>query len=324
MNDQNVADDEIDLRKIFKDLWGSRLLILAIVLAFAALSSVYALMKKPSFESNVLLIPTDPRTSNSLEDAVSFLGSKTGKGDDLDLYQMLLTCRTVVEQVLHADVVDQSDTGKGRRMPLAVLLGVDTSDQEKLSDGLELLARSVKVGTPPEQSGGGVIQVTVSAGSAWLAKQLADKFVEVGQTEIRRVRANRFETTLQRLQGAAKEASREFDQASQELANFRSQNRSITLPEQQVRLDRFELESNVKQQKYMMVRKEIESLVLEKEKAVPPAIVLDSAHAPVRRSSPKRTMIVMLATLFGGALSCAFVVVRGSFMASRSVNVDRA
>lgn len=311
MNEQ-MADDEIDLGKVFRDLWAGRVLIIGIVFAFALLSSAYALLKKPSYESNVLLIPTDPRSSSSLADAVSFLGNKSGQGDDLDLYQMLLTCRTVVDQVFQAEFIDQSDTGRGRRVPLYRMLGVDTSDAEKVHDGIENLARAVKVGAPPEDPRGGVIQVNVKASSPWLAKQLADKFVEVGQMEIRRVRASRFETTLQRLQGAAKEAYLELDRASKELALFRSKNRSITQPEQQVDLDRYQLENDVKQQKYMMVRREIEALVLEKEKAVPPAIVLDSAHVPVRRSSPKRTMIVMLATLFGGALGCGFVIVRGA------------
>lgn len=323
MNEQ-LADDEIDLRKVIRDLWEGRFLILGFVVAFAFLSSTYALLKKPSYESNVLLIPTDPRSSSSLADAVSFLGSKTGKGDDLDLYQMLLTCRTVVEQVFQAEFIDQSDTGRGRKAPLYMLLGVDATDPEKVHDGIENLTRAVKVGAPPEDPGGGVIQVNVRASSSWLAKQLADKFVDVGQVEIRRVRASRFETTLQRLQGAAKEAYLELDRASQELALFRSKNRSITQPEQQVDLDRLQLENDVKQQKYMMVRREIEALVLEKEKAVPPAIVLDSAHAPVRRSSPKRTMIVMLATLFGGALGCGFVVVRGAVLASEAAKVPKA
>lgn len=208
-------------------------------------------------------------------------------------------------------------------MPLHALMGVDTSDVEQVHDGIEALTNSVSVGAPPEDPGGGVIQVTVSTSSAWLAKQLADKFVEIGQLEIRRVRASRFETTLQRLQAAGKDAFLELDRASNTLAEFRSKNRSITQPEQQVDLDRFELESDVKRQKYMLVRREIESLVLEKEKAVPPAIVLDSAHVPVRRSSPKRTMIVLLATLFGGATGCAFVVVRGTIAASGASKASR-
>jgi uncharacterized protein involved in exopolysaccharide biosynthesis len=299
-----VSGDEMDLRELFRILWMRRWLVLTSGFSALALSALYAfLIAKPAYESSVLLLPTQASSLNSLGAAAALLGQSSSPGNaDVDLYQSLLSSRAVTRKLLEEPLKDLSDTGKGCMVPLFQLLGVDTGNFVDLDGAIQGLSNSVTVDT--KQSGaGGILEIKFSASAPWLAQEIGSALLEIGQEELRQIRVQRAEAVLPRLAAAASQAKAEWDSSARFVTWYKDRNRSIILPEQILELSRLQMEQVVHEQKYLQVRKEYEAQVLEREKAVPPMMVLDPPDFPVHKSKPKRVMILALGLIAGLMIS---------------------
>lgn len=294
-----VSDDEIDLRELFLTLWEKRLVIALSGFATLALATVYAfVIAKPVFESSALLLPTQTTSTDQLGAAAALLGKKNTGNADVDLYQSLLTSRTVIEKLLLAPMPNKSDTAKGRVEPLYQILGLDTSKPIAVEAAVNGLSGSIAVDTKASGAGG-ILEMKFSAGTPWLAKEIGNAVLEIGQEELRAVRIVRAETTLPRLATAVAQAKAEWDSSARVVTWYKDRNRSITLPEQILELSRLQMEQQVQEQKYLLARKEYETQVLEKVKAAPPMMILDPANLPAHKSKPKRSLILALGLMVG-------------------------
>lgn len=298
--DTTMPEDEIDLRELFLTLWARKRMILAVSLMTFVISTAYAfLIAQPVFVSSALLIPTQiANTGSELGAAAALLGGKKSGSADVDLYQSLLTSRTVIQKLLRVPVKNLSDTGKARMEPLFQIMSVDTSVPLQVEGAVAGLSKSVVVGSK-ESGAGGILEIKFSANSAWLAKAIGDHLLQIGQDELRLVRLERADVVLSRLSIAVNQAKSELDSASKVLAYFKDRNRSISLPEQLLQVYRLEMEKSAKEQKYLLARKEYEVQLLEKAKAVPPMMILDPANLPAKKSKPKRTLIMALGLMIG-------------------------
>jgi len=313
-----IADDEIDLRELFLTLWGKRKLIALSSAATLALSAFYAfVIAKPVFESSALLLPTQTSSSADLGAAAALLGGKKSGSADVDLYQSLLTSRTVISKLLKAPLRNQSDTGKGRVEPLYRILGIDTTKPGVFNGAVQGMAKSVTVGSK-ESGAGGILEIKFSAGAPWLAQQIGNALLEIGQEELRLVRIERSDVILSRLNVAVAGAKAEWDSTARSLTWYKDRNRSIALPDQMLELARLEMEKSAKEQKYLLARKEYEAQMLERAKAAPPMMILDPADLPVRKSKPKRSLILALGMMVGAMGSCVAVLGWKAFVAPAS------
>jgi uncharacterized protein involved in exopolysaccharide biosynthesis len=255
-------------------------------------------LASPQYESSALLLPTQGSiTGDQLSTAAALLGKKTGAAGDVDLYQSLLTSRTVLRRLLPSLIANDDDTGRGRMEPLYHILQIDTSSPTKVEGAIKDLSKSILVGTR-ESGEGGILEIRFLANSPWLARALGNKVLEIGQDELRQVRARRAALVGAQLARAVEASRLEWDTTTRRVAAFQDFNRSIILPEQRLQLARLQTEQTAKEQRYLLGRRELEVQSLEIAKAAPPMMVLDSANLPVYRSSPKRT----LATLAGGVV----------------------
>ncbi len=303
-----VADDEIDLREMFLALWDKRKLIALCSASTLAISAFYAYgIAKPVFESSALLLPTQTAATSDLGAAAALLGGKKSGSADVDLYQSLLTSRTVIHKLLMAPVKNLSDTGKGRIEPLYKAMGVDTTKLGALDGAVEGLSKSVTVGSK-ESGAGGILEIKFSAGKPWLAQQIGNTLLEIGQEELRFVRIERSEVVMFRLNIAVSQARAEWDSTARILTWYKDRNRSISLPEQVLELSRLEMEKSAKEQKYLLARREYEVQMLERAKAAPPMMILDPANLPYRKSKPKRSLILALGLMLGAMGSCVGVL----------------
>lgn len=303
--DAALPEDEIDLRELFLALWARKGMIIVVSFATLAAATIYAfLVAKPVFVSSALLIPTQTSNSSSeLGAAAALLGGKKSGSADVDLYQSLLTSRTVIQKLLRVPVKNLSDTGKARVEPLFQIMAVDTSEPLQLEGAVAGLSKSVVVGSK-ESGAGGILEIKFSANAPWLAKAIGDHLLQIGQDELRFVRQERADVVLSRLSVAVNQAKSELDSASRVLAYFKDRNRSISLPEQLLQVYRLEMEKSAKEQKYLLARKEYEVQLLEKAKAVPPMMILDPANLPAKKSKPKRALIMALG-LVGGLMGAS-------------------
>ncbi len=301
--------EEIDLLELFRTLWANLRVIAVSTAGVLAIASAYAfIIAKPTFESSALLLPTQNNSATAdLGAAAALLGGKKNGSADVDLYQSLLTSRTVIHKLLKASIRNQSDSGGGKFQPLFQILGLDTSNAKDVDAAVNSLAKSVTVGSK-ESGAGGILEITFAANSPWLAQSIGNILLDIGQEELRLVRIKRSEVILSRLGVAVSQAHGEWDSTARALASYKDRNRSIALPQQMLELARLEMEKSSKEQKYLLARREYESQMLERAKAAPPMMILDPANLPAHKSKPKRLFILLLGMIVGFSGSCMIVL----------------
>lgn len=301
-------EKEIDVREVFLALWKKKNWIASGAALGMILSAIYGFfIASPLYESSILLLPTQNQGADQLGAAASLLGKKANLNLDVELYQSLLTSRTVIHKTLFSTIDDYSDTTKCDKRRLFEVFGLDTSNRIALDGAVRALTQSVFV-DPRETGESGIIEVRVQANSPWLAKEIANTLIEVGQEEIYNVRIKKSNMILERLKKAAGNARLEWDTAARIYAKYLDRNRSIQLADQHFELNRLAVDKSAKEQKYLLARKELEGLELDREKAAPPLMVLDSANYPSFRSKPKRSLLLLLGIFSGAFLSTAFVL----------------
>lgn len=316
-----ASDSELDLRELLQSLWKNRKIIaVSSLVAFAAATYYAFAVVKPTFESSAILLPTQS-PSTDLGAASAIFGKKSAGSADVDLYQSLLTSRTVIQKLLLAPIQNVSDTGKGRTVPLFHILKLDTTNPVLVEGAVKSLAKSVVVGSK-ESGEGGLLEIKFSASSPWLAQQLGNAVLSIGQEELRLVRIKRSEVIMSRLVLAVGQAKAEWDSSARVLTWYKDRNRSIVLPEQFLEISRLEIEKRAKEQKYLQARGEYDAQSLERAKAAPPMMILDPANLPSSKSKPKRSLIMLLGLIIGGAGSSFAVIARES-LAARNQNAHK-
>lgn len=296
--------DDIDFRELLSFLWAKKFWILGSSLGCLLFATYYAyFIAKPVYESSALLIPTQAPTGNGLGAAAALMGKTVAGTADMDLYQGLLTSRTVIHKLLRLRMANENDSAKGRPEVLSSILGLDTSDALSIDNTVDAISRSISVGS--KSSEGSILEVKVAAATPWLAQQLGSGLLRIGQEELRLVRIERSSVIMTRLSEAVAQAKSEWDSTAKTLAWYKDRNRSIVLPDQFLALSRLEIEKQAKEQKYLLARRELETQMLEQAKAAPPMMILDGASRPSKKSKPRQKMIMIIGLLGGAFAACA-------------------
>jgi uncharacterized protein involved in exopolysaccharide biosynthesis len=270
-------------------------------------------LKTPAYESTAILISTEGAKSDPFGGAAAFLGKKSTSGSgDLDLFINLMTSRTLLRKLLLREIPNMSDSAKGRVEPIYKILNTKIDNPKSVHATVTALSQSIKIITTDDGPTGGTFKVMVTGRTPWLAKELNDNVLVLVQDEFRSVRGERSDVVLERLDFAVKQAYLEWETASGVLAQYHEQNHSITLPYQLLEIDRLTLEREAKEQKYLMVRKEKEQILVDRAKAVPPAIILDSADVPTQKSGAQGRKILMIGVLIAFGVASAGVLAIGA------------
>ncbi len=303
LNDVTDSNQEdIDFRELLGFLWKKKGWILSVSLGCFLFAAYYAnFVAKPVYVSSALLVPTQASSSSELGAAAALIGKTSSNTGDVDLYQGLMTSRTVIQKLIREKMTNESDTGKGKIEPLSSILGVDTTNALSMDNAVEAISGSISVGS--RSGDGGILDVRVSAITPWLAQQLNNGILRIGQEELRLVRIERSNVIMTRLATAVGFAKDEWDSTARALTWYKDRNRSIVLPEQILALSRLEIEKQAKEQKYLLARKELETQMLEKAKAAPPMMILDPASRPSKKSKPKKKVIMIAGLLAGVFIS---------------------
>ena len=90
----NIADDEIDLRELFTAIWQGKWIIIAITTLFAVASVFYAINQPNIYKSEALLAPAEQDKAGGLSSQLgglaSLAGVNLGSGGGIDKTQMAL------------------------------------------------------------------------------------------------------------------------------------------------------------------------------------------------------------------------------------------
>lgn len=277
-----AQDEDIDLFKLWHILWNSRWLIVAVTAAFALGAVLYALLLPPWYRASVLLAPAKEKPAVSLTGQLGGLASLAGI----------------------------STGGTGSVEAVAVLKSRDFArafieDQKLLpvlfAEDWDATASRWTVADPPDHR----------------------EAVELFDKSIRKVEEDR-RTGLVTLSVEWKDP--EFAAAWANLLSVRlndhMRERALTEAELNVKFLRHELESTpivgLQQSISRLLENEMEKVMLARSNAEFAFRIIDRAEVPRLKSKPKRTLMVVVATLLGGMFAVMVVLV-GDAVRKRAV-----
>lgn len=280
-----------------------RLILLFLIVA-VIVAGVYLLVVPPKFAATCTFISSaqiagESGTSDlgALSSAASRLGvDLRGSPSDLSpLYPWMLESRAVGLRVLGTEYVDHA----GRRVHLpGELVRSEEDSVRRIDMALTALSRNVMNYGFDRRSG--VTRVTATVLDPAVAAQVANAYVQYLDEYNQSVMVERAAS----LAGFLAERMKEFDgtiaNAEGALRDFRIANRNYSQsPALMLEESRLMRNLELAQQMYLNLRSQFEVMRIEEFRRLPRLTVIDPAHAPLRRTSPRPLPVLILAGAMG-------------------------
>jgi LPS O-antigen subunit length determinant protein (WzzB/FepE family) len=298
------ADDEIDLRKLFKSLWKGKWIIIATTFVFAVGSVLYALSLPNVYKADATLAPAETSSGSSLSKMAGQLGGiaalagvnlSSNSVSQTDLAVEVMKSRHFVEsfierhsimvslmavkdwdlaknQLIYDEDIYNPSTGTWLRKPQG-LRGAKPSPQE----AFEVFNKEVLSITEDKDSG--LYKIAIRHYSPYVAKEWVDWLIQ----DINNVMRDR----------AVSEASKNLTFLKKQLSKT-----AIT-----------DMQSTF----YKLIEEQTKSLMLAEAQEEYIFKVIDPSITPEIKSSPNRPLICILSVFLGGMLGVSIVIIRFAF-----------
>jgi uncharacterized protein involved in exopolysaccharide biosynthesis len=176
---------------------------------------------------------------------------------------------------------------------------------EEEDKALEAISNKVSASVNEET---GLMTVSATAGGSVLAADLAQSFVKHLQTRVREIRTEKVRDRLQFVKQRFQRANQELETAEERLAQFLKRNQSLNSPRLQFQRDRLQRQVSFKEQLYSELQSQLTQTRLDLQRRQPVVTVVEEPVPPLKRSAPKRTLIVIFGFFFGAFLSMGGVM----------------
>ncbi|MBE4006759.1 Wzz/FepE/Etk N-terminal domain-containing protein [Vibrio parahaemolyticus] len=305
------ADDEIDLRELFKALWKGKWIIVAITFVFAISSVIYAVNLPNIYQADALLSPTESSNGGGLSKMAGQLGGLAALAG-VNIGGTEATQADLAVQVMRSrQFVDEFITKHDLLVPLMAAKGWDLKnnklvlDEEiynpkseswlRKPDGLRgarpssLEAYEVfttDVFNVNQDKDTGLFTIAIKHYSPYVAQQWVDWLVE----DINKVMRERTITAT----------TRNLDYLNTQLEKTAVADMQSTF--------------------YKIIEEQTKSLMLAEVQEEFVFKTVDPAVVPEIKSSPKRAMICILGTLLGGMLGIVIALLRFLFYGQDNIN----
>lgn len=276
-----VENDAIDVFSVWETLWAGRWVVAAVAVIFASLSIAYALLATEWFQADVVISPTDKKSSSNGLGGLSGLASLAG-------------------------VSSAGLGGGGGQEPYAVLKSKGFARQFITDEGLTLVLFNQggwfdnhkdirdavrifedKVRSIDQDKKTGLVTVTMTWTDAAVAANWANSYVKRLNARLR--------------DEAIRESERNLAYLSKEIA-------ATPMVAVQQSLGR-------------VVESEMQKMLLARGSEEFAFKVIDPATPPNRRYSPRRSLIVIISTLAGALLGALFVLARNAYRHRQSMGL---
>ncbi|EKO3861105.1 lipopolysaccharide biosynthesis protein [Vibrio harveyi] len=298
------TDDEIDLRELFKALWKGKWIVIATTFIFAVSSVLYAMSLPNVYKADALLAPAESSGGGGLSKMAGQLGGLaalagvnlgTSESSQTDLAVQVMKSRQFVEAFInkHDLLVPLMAARDWDLANNKLILDEDTYDTisgtwlrepnglrgatPTAQEAFEVFSKEVLSVSQDKESG--LYTVSIKNYSPYLAQQWVNWLIE----DINKVMRERT-----------------IAETSQNLAylNIQLQKTAVT-----------DMQSTF----YKLIEEQTKSLMLAEVQEEFIFKVVDPAVVPELKDGPKRALICVLATLLGGMLGVAIVLVSFAF-----------
>ncbi|MGH7508220.1 MAG: Wzz/FepE/Etk N-terminal domain-containing protein [Gemmatimonadales bacterium] len=302
---RDTRERDISLFELLTPLVRRWKLIIGTALGTAVVAAVVLLLQPPTYKAKTTFTPESPTGTGpagslaALAGVASQLGlaSATTGSVSSDFFVKLATSGEVLRSTLRTEFNDPAVPGQKR--PLIQILEVPgDSLEEQLQRGVVALGSRIKVTADRPTS---IVTLEVRMRESQLAAAVANRLVELlNQFNLERRQSQSGEQrrfTGERLAEAERDL-REAERA--ELAFFQRNRDYSSSPVLTFEAGRLARNVQVKQELFLTLSKAHTEARIAEVRDTPVLTVVDSAVAPVQRSSPRRTLGVLIAGLAGG------------------------
>ena len=313
----NKFDDEIDLILVLKQLYKSKKTIIYISLLFGFIGIYIALSSPLKFNSSTVFITQNENSSanSSLSGVASLVGINLGsvKGSEItsSMYPLVAESPKFKRLILETIIDEKSNlTLKSFIIDKYKLKGEKTQSSSSIyvseleEDCFEFISLMVQVTVNQKD---GFVTISTTMPIAEYAATLAINAQEILQKIIIE---NKIESARQNLKFTKNQLYQkklEFDELQSKLSYFKDSNlnlvNSLIINEQ----DKLEAEFEIINAVVTELSKQVEQAKLQVSKDTPVFSTIKEAVIPNKRSSPKRTQIVIISGLIGFIISITYV-----------------
>ncbi len=313
----NKFDDEIDLILVLKQLYKSKKTIIYISLLFGFIGISIALSSPLKFNSSTVFITQNENSSanSSLSGVASLVGINLGsvKGSEItsSMYPLVAESPKFKRLILETIIDEKSNlTLKSFIIDKYKLKGEKTQSSSSIyvseleEDCFEFISLMVQVTVNKKD---GFVTISTTMPIAEYAATLAINAQEILQKIIIENKIESARQNLKFTENQLYQKKLEFDELQSKLSYFKDSNlnlvNSLIINEQ----DKLEAEFEIINAVVTELSKQVEQAKLQVSKDTPVFSTIKEAVIPNKRSSPKRTQIVIISGLIGFIISITYV-----------------
>ena len=313
------SQEELDLIKIAKVLWNQRKMILVVSSLFVIIGITASLMAPFVYTSSTTFIPASKETSSrsSLSGVASLVGINLGgvsSASDIppQMYPQVSESMRFKRMLLEKFVDEKKSTTlkeflyshyeiKEKYERKSALSFVSDGEDELFQLVDELLSISVN-------QKDGFVTINVNMPNAEYAANTCINARDLLQKIIidNRIKSAKF--SLEYSEKQLNEKSIEFEAIQNKLANFNDSNLNIINSKVLNEKEKIEAEYEIINAVMIELSKQVEQNKLQVNKDTPVFSVIKEASIPVKRSSPKRSSMVLTYGFIGLLISISYVL----------------
>jgi LPS O-antigen subunit length determinant protein (WzzB/FepE family) len=158
------------------------------------------------------------------------------------------------------------------------------------------------------------LTVSASMPEPLAAAEFTKNIQDLLQQYIINFKVQKSKNQLKFVQDRYNETEEVFKQKQQQLARFRDRNQNTNSALAQTTLEQFQSEYDLAYSVYVELAKQLETQHIQVKEDTPVFTILNPVNVPVKKSQPKRTMILIIFTFLGGILSVCIIL--GKFFLS--------
>lgn len=339
VKNQEGSSTNLQLSQIFQFFWKSKWKILSTGTVFALLGLLYAMTRPFEYSSSAKVLP-ELQNKNSMSGfraladlaGISLDNAQISDAIRPDLYPGVLqsspfllavadlkvkTRKSSSEKTLRSFLREQPERGwnielfssqdsskkkeevlislSAKDIPSGVLF-IDKAEEELLKQ----LASRIKSSFDKKT---GIIQVAVEMPDPIVAATVAQYSVDYLTDYMTNYRSGRQTTQAKFFKKQLDAAEKRYEDAEYRLRSYRDQNRNPFMSRSTAEESRLSSELTVAQNLFVELSKQYEQTNVKSQEEAPILKVLDPPQVPLKRSSPKRAIIVVMFFVIGISLS---------------------
>jgi uncharacterized protein involved in exopolysaccharide biosynthesis len=301
--------DEVSLLELVNVLLKRWKLVVGLPLAAAFVAGVISLIVPPKYTATATFVPEEGQSGMSLPGGLAGLAAQFGVAVPSSgatgpaFYADVLQSRTLLDAVLLTRFPDPRSDEAADSATLIDIIDVGGENTlDRLEKGRRALSDALNVSVDNETS---VVSVAVETERyRATAAAVANRFVDLLGEFNTQTRQSNARVRRDFIEERMAQAELELVQAEEALEDFLESNRQFRgSPQLTFEYERLERQVTIKQEVFTTLRRSYEEARIQEVNDTPVITVIDRAVPPVRKSSPKRKLNVILAFIIGGVLS---------------------